>query len=97
MTIKLLLEGQGRMKAENVCEKCGEPEKGYDVSVVNAKLKRVAKGPAGRQVESFLCSGCVQRLVDEVKEEEEHVPEASKTKRNMVRERSVRSARPSNR
>jgi ribosomal protein L34E len=89
--------GVKRMKAENVCEKCGKPEKGYDVQAVNAKLRKVAKGRAGRQVASFLCSRCVQRLVDEVKEEEEHVPEARTSRTVVVGERPVRSIRPANR
>ena len=89
--------GVKRMRVENVCEKCGKPEKGYDVQAVNAKLKRIARGPAGRLVETFLCSRCVQRLMDEVKEEEEHVPEARTSRTVVVRTRSVRSARPSNR
>ena len=48
----------------NLCEKCGKPEKGYSVTETNAKLRKVAKGPAGRQVVSFICSRCVQRLVN---------------------------------
>lgn len=85
------------MGIENLCERCGKPEKGYSVSEVNTKLKRVAKGPAGRKVESFLCSRCIKQLVDKIEEEEERVPETSKVRRNMVRERFMRSVRPSNR
>ena len=44
----------------DLCEQCGKPEKGYLVTKTNAKLRQVAKGPAARQIESFLCSRCVQ-------------------------------------
>lgn len=58
-----------RMKAENACFKCAKPEKGYDVQAVNAKLRKVAKGPGGRLVESFLCSRCVQAMVNKTDKE----------------------------
>lgn len=83
------------MNVFNVCERCGKEEPGYDVVAINRKLKRIAKGPAGRQVEEFLCSRCVQKLVDTVEEEKENVPEASKARGNLVRKGFVRSLRPS--
>ena len=48
------------MKFDDLCELCGRPEKGYSVTETNLKLRKVAKGPARREVESFICSRCVQ-------------------------------------
>jgi len=84
------------MDIMNLCERCGKPEKGYSVTETNRKLRKVGKGPAKREVESFLCSRCVQELVDKVEEEKEDVPKANKARGNLERKGFVRSIRPSN-
>ena len=84
------------MNPTNLCEKCGRPEKDYSVTETNAKLRKVAKGPAGRQVVSFICSRCVQRLVNKVEEEKENVPKASEARVDLERKGFVRPVRPSN-
>ena len=77
------------MKVENVCEKCGKLEPGYGAEAVNAKLRKVAKGPAGRQVVSFICSRCVQKMVNKTKEVSEYVNETGEARSNLERERLV--------
>jgi hypothetical protein len=54
------------MKVENLCEICGKPEKGYSVSEANLKLRKVGRGPARKEVESFTCSRCVQRQLSQM-------------------------------
>jgi hypothetical protein len=63
----------------DLCEICGKPEKGHSAKGINRKLSTVQKGPARYQVNSIMCSRCVQRLINSTKHPE---PTGENTRRN---------------